>query len=349
MSGSNGSVPARRGRVLVIRGGAIGDFILTLPVLAALRAHLPSIHLEVLGYAHIASLAVAGGTADAVRSIEARALAGFFAPHGELDPALQDYFASFSLIISFLYDPEETFQQNIARCSKAQFIQGPHRPSDTAGLHATEVLLQPLQRLAIFDADPVPRLPRLRLDPTTGPSSPAPDPGSPNPDQAPDRATDTRPIVVRPPRSSGPIVLHPGSGSPRKNWPEEHWATLIQRLTESLPHDAAPLHLVGGEAEGDRLARLSALARGHATVADRLPLPELARQIAPARLFVGHDSGITHLAAALDVPCLALWGETADAVWRPRGDHVRLVHSRHLPGGLAGLPVQTVLEAIAGR
>jgi heptosyltransferase-3 len=50
-------------RILVIRGGAIGDFILTLPVLAALRERFPGVEIEVLGYPHIASLALSGGLA----------------------------------------------------------------------------------------------------------------------------------------------------------------------------------------------------------------------------------------------------------------------------------------------
>ncbi len=74
-----------QGKILVIRGGAIGDFILTLPVLAALRRQFPDTALEVLGYPHIASLAAAGQLVDAVRPIEARPLAGFFARAGDLD------------------------------------------------------------------------------------------------------------------------------------------------------------------------------------------------------------------------------------------------------------------------
>src|SRR5437899_6631519 len=137
-------------KILVIRGGAIGDFILTLPVLAALRQHFPQTRLEVLGYPHIGQLALAGGLADDVRSIEAGPLAGFFARNGSLNPALQEYFASFAIIISYLYDPDEFFQSNVARCSQAQYIAGPHRPDEQAGLHATKVFLRPLERLAIF-------------------------------------------------------------------------------------------------------------------------------------------------------------------------------------------------------
>src|SRR5436190_19556236 len=134
----------QRGKILVIRGGAIGDFILTLPVLAALRKQFQDARLEVLGYPHIAQLALAGGLADDVKSIEARALAGFFARDGRLDESLAAYFAGFAIIVSYLYDPDGIFQENVACCSKAQFIAGPHRPDEKLALHATEVFLKPL-------------------------------------------------------------------------------------------------------------------------------------------------------------------------------------------------------------
>src|SRR6188472_649245 len=101
-----------KGKILIIRGGAIGDFVLTLPALAALRQQFPEAHLEVLGYPHIAQLAMAGGLVDKVQSIEARALAGFFAIRGELDQDLMDYFSEFDLIVSYLYDPDEIFRKN---------------------------------------------------------------------------------------------------------------------------------------------------------------------------------------------------------------------------------------------
>jgi hypothetical protein len=114
----------------------------------------PQVPLEVLGYRHFVELAIAGGLADDVRSIEARPLAGFFAQHGELSSEWQSYFQQFAVIISFLYDPEGVFEENVRKCSPGQFIAGPHRPDEREGVHATEVFLRPLQRLAIFDADP---------------------------------------------------------------------------------------------------------------------------------------------------------------------------------------------------
>lgn len=308
-------------KILVIRGGAIGDFILTLPAVAALRRRFPDVHLEILGYPHIARLALLGGLVDRVRSIEASSLAPFFARHGELPSAMRDYFAEFALILSYLYDPDAIFQENIARCTEAQFIQGPHRPEESAGRHATDVFLQPLERLAIFDADPVPRL-------TVAPT--APDSGRPS---HPDGREPTW------------IAVHPGSGSPRKNWPETRWAELLGRLgPEADAH--LRLLLVGGEAEGGCLERLARRPPCPVALAAHLPLPELAARLASCQFFLGHDSGITHLAAAVGLPGIALWGETVETVWRPRSERIQLLRAG---AALTELPVETVLAALRER
>jgi ADP-heptose:LPS heptosyltransferase len=296
-------------KILVIRGGAIGDFILTLPVLSALQTQFPEAEIEVLGYSHIASLAAQGGLARAVRPIDARPMAGFFARNADLDVSLQEYFGGFALIVSFLYDPDEIFRTNVARCTRAQFIVGAHRPDDREQLHATEVYLKALERLAIFSPDPVPR---LTFAADNVPSAPS----------------------IR-------LAVHPGSGSPRKNWPEPQWSALLARLL-TLP--ALRLVIVGGEAEGDRLDRLARqLPRDRVELAQNLALPRLAARLAGCSAFVGHDSGISHLAAALRLPVLALWGDTPESVWRPRGDKVRLLKD---PAGLQHLAIDRVLGEV---
>ena len=297
-------------KILVIRGGAIGDFILTLPVLSALRQQFPNAKLEVLGYPHIARLAVAGGLADAVRSMEARPLAGFFARGGILEPELQEYFASFAIIISYLYDPDGIFQTNVRRSCKGQFIAGPHRPDESKNEHATAVFLEPLKRLAIFDPDVVPR---LTVSEGRVPSS----------------------------LQSNCIAIHPGSGSEKKNWAVEKWIELARQLLNSKE---TSLLIIGGEAESAKIEKFkSALPHRRAGFAFNLPLPTLAGRIASCSLFIGHDSGITHLAAAAGVPVIALWAETSSEIWKPSGDHVTILRSS---SGLPGLDVPSVLEAV---
>lgn len=305
-----------RGKILVIRGGAIGDFILTLPAIAALRQAFPAAYLEVLGYSHIVELALAGGLADRVRSIDARPLAAFFARNGELGEDMRDYFSEFDLIISYLYDPDGIFQTNVCRCSPGQFIAGPHRPEEKTRIHAAKAFLRPLERLAIFDADSVPR---LRIGNT---KTEANDP-SPKPDDLPT------------------LALHPGSGSELKNWPQERWAELLEWLVNETRFR---LLIVGGEAEGERLQSLAAaLPPARMRVAQNQPLAELAARLASCSGFIGHDSGISHLAAALGLPGLLLWGDTAEEVWRPPSQRMVLVRAA---GGLTGLGVEGVIEQV---
>jgi heptosyltransferase III len=301
-------MPETRGKILVIRGGAIGDFILTLPAISALRTTFPDTHLELLAYPRLAELARASGFIDAFRSIEARPLARFFARKTELDPEWSAYFESFHLILSYLFDPDDIFKTNLARVTKAQLIQARHRPDESEDVHATAVFLKPLERLAIFAADPIPKLTISHNENLSGQW----------------------------------LAIHPGSGSEKKNWPEENWIELLRTI---LHRRSANILLVGGEAEGDRLDRIqSDLPRGRVQLARNLRLCALAELLAQCRAFAGHDSGTTHLAAALGVPTLCLWGATNENIWRPLGSNVHILKAPI--GDLAGLGIPPVYAAL---
>ena len=292
-------------RILVVRGGAIGDFILTLPVLAALRRRFPQHRLEVLGYPSVAALAVAGGLVDDVRALESAQFAGFFVANGSWSEEVGAWFSGFESIISYLHDPHGMFQANVARCSGANFIVGPHRPDETLEIHAVEQLLRPLQAVGIRNSNQRPRLPFPPVDSGT----------------------------MR-------VALHPGSGSEKKNWPEAQWAGLLKLIADQTDCD---IMLIGGEAEGERCARLAErFPKGRVKVAQNLPLLELAFRMQDCVAFVGHDSGMTHLAAALDLPGLVLWGESSLATWRPQSARLKILRD---PGGLAALPVAAVWDA----
>ncbi|MGH7955424.1 MAG: glycosyltransferase family 9 protein, partial [Opitutaceae bacterium] len=144
------------------------------------------------------------------------------------------------------------------------------------------------------------------------------------------------------------IAIHPGSGSPRKNWPAANWRQLIARLR-------LPASLVLGDAElsassgwtpamlmddradsgkrpGDRSLHLV-----------NRPLEVLVHHFARCRLFLGHDSGISHLAAACGARCVLLFGPTEPAMWAPPAPNVRVL--RRDPD-LASLSVDDVRRAV---
>jgi heptosyltransferase III len=125
-------------RVLVLRGGALGDAVLTLPVLVALRASAR--WLAVVGSSSLIAMAPSSGCIDEVRSIDCPRLASFFAPSArleELDAEWCAFFAGFEVIVSWLSDAQGHFHRHVAQCSGARLVRGPHLLT-VAGQPATE-------------------------------------------------------------------------------------------------------------------------------------------------------------------------------------------------------------------
>ena len=301
-------------RILVIRGGAIGDFILTLPAIQLLRENFPDAHIEILGYRHIVALAEGRVYAQGARSIEYSAMAGFFIPGSELSPELVEYFASFQQIVSYLFDPDGHFEANLRRAGAKNILRAFAKIDDSE--HAALQLARPLQRLALFIEDHSAKIHLTAEDHAFAARFLA--------------ECDERPL----------IAMHPGSGSPRKNWPLEKWCALGHALFDHAPQ----ILLIGGEADEERVAALcDEWKTAPILVARHLALPHLAALLARCRLFVGHDSGISHLAAAVGAPCLLLFGPTDPAVWAPANPQVRVLTAPH--GELARIEVEAVIRA----
>jgi len=108
-----------------------------------------------------------------------------------------------------------------------------------------------------------------------------------------------------------PLVVHPGAGGVAKRWPAERFKALAHQL-------GLPLAIVRGPAD-PRFEASDELWQD-------LPLAELARRLKGSRLFVGNDSGITHLAAAVGAPTLAIHVSTDPSIWGVRGAHTRRLH-----------------------
>lgn len=278
-------------KILAIRGGAIGDFILTLPALQLLKTQLSAEKIEILGYESIARLAVDFGFADGVKSIEHGPLAGFFNPKGKLDPALCEYFSDFSLIVSWIYDPDGFFHGNLERAGAETVIRASHRVDESAADPAAAQLAKPLEEIALFLENPWVEL---------------------------DLASENSPL----------IALHPGSGSPLKNWGYENWVETAKRINAARPdHEFL---VVSGEAEGETISEFENLLESAEIPfreAKNLPLPNLARELARCALFLGHDSGVSHLAGAVGLPSVLVFGPTDPKIWAPQNPKVKTLRA----------------------
>lgn len=125
-------------------------------------------------------------------------------------------------------------------------------------------------------------------------------------------------LAVRPIEQHGRLVIHPFASSPAKRWPGAFALDLPNSIRLRGPEE----HLEGSLFIPD--------------------LGDLARYLAGARAYIGNDSGITHLAAALGIPTVAIFGPTDPGIWGPRGNNVRILHSSRLDE----LQVETVLDAL---
>jgi ADP-heptose:LPS heptosyltransferase len=117
-------------------------------------------------------------------------------------------------------------------------------------------------------------------------------------------------------------VIHPFSGSPRKNWPLTRYRELAARLHSRIEWTAGPEEALEEAIRFENLA-------------------ELAAWLGCARLYIGNDSGITHVAAATGVKTLALFGPSSSDIWAPRGGNVMVLRSN----SLEALDVDEVLAA----
>ncbi len=121
------------------------------------------------------------------------------------------------------------------------------------------------------------------------------------------------------------VAIHPFSGSARKNWP-------LHKFREATVTLRMPVEWTAGPDEELPEARRFET------------LKQLAGWLASASVYLGNDSGITHLAAALGVPTVALFGPTSPALWGPRGDHVHILRNEPI----AELSVERVVDLVCG-
>jgi len=188
----------------------------------------------------------------------------------DLPAGLIDVLHEFDSIVSWYGTNRPEFRDTVAALGlPCTFLEA--LPADGTGLHATDFYLEQVRPIAKCYSDGIPRI------------ECAVEPG----DYA---------------------VIHPFSGSARKNWPLERFRALAGKLERVMP-----VKWCAGEEDP--------LLPGAFRIDD---LYELACWLARARLYIGNDSGITHLAAAVGTPVLALFGPTDPEVWAPRGQHVRV-------------------------
>ncbi len=272
----------------------MGDTVLMLPFLEALSAQ----EIVFMGRPDRSGFLAGRSAADKVVSMDAFGAPSLFS--GEPSPEACEFFSRFDLAAASWREKGEDIRRALLRegARGAHVLDAFPRP----GQHACDRAVELASELGLPAGKAVPHLRALPGD------------------------------IERARREGveGAWVIHPGSGSPKKNWPPDRFAELARALPDVL--------VLAGPAEEERLGEIEDACPGRLLFSPDWEL--LVGALVLATGYVGNDSGITHLAAALGAPTVALFGPTDAAMWGPRGARAKVLR------GLEAVTPGDVLAAL---
>jgi len=283
--------------ILVVRAGAVGDGLLTLPALSALRTRWPAARVTLLGPRSLLPFVRAAGLVDAALPVEddaGRMLYGDDSPHAPT-------WAAADLAVVWLKQWVHVAGR-LDQWGVKRTVGSPSQPPEDANIHVADYLFQALDPLGIGRVRA--RQPRLV------------------PAAAEERAAQWWRERIG--TGAPPVVaMHPGSGGASKRWPVERYVEVAEALTRG----GLGVLVLLGPAASDILAQWQLVAdrATNLQILSGLELPVIAGMLTRCAAYVGNDSGVSHLSAALGVPTLAIFGPTNPARWAPVGPIVRVL------------------------
>ncbi len=284
-------------KAVIIHSGALGDLIATLPALRALREKsgeligVGSDRLKLLEYC---------GLFDRAVPADALGFHALFNDNFEPGPAIRELFAGADLAVSWMGRRSEVYQKNLERLAGKAIIFKEAFPPKPGSEHITRIMAQPVLEAGIEVRNFMPRL------------------------VVPAQTTNEGP-------GSLTLVVHPGSGSSKKALPLPKLFSILEMGAKALPDQK--LGIITGEVEKtmvfEFVKRCPERLKARVQMISDLPLLRLADLLSRAKLYLGMDSGPTHLAAALGVKTVAIFGPTDPQVWAPPQEHVKVVAAKH--------------------
>jgi ADP-heptose:LPS heptosyltransferase len=297
--------------------GGIGDFVAALPAMVVLRQNFPLSRLVLVGNPLWLPLTSECDIVDQVHSIDDLPLhAGFMGSLPE-EHSLRRFLAGFDLIISWFGDREGQWKRTLESSSPGNVLVHPFHRVHTFRGHVSDYYLDTLKEIGPLAPEEggQGRQPLLRMRNRTYPKT----------RDGREEPSEDRPF----------LCLHPGSGSKHKNWPREDFLGVARGAFALW---GLPSTVLIGPAEEDQKTFWTGASGPSLFPRAGLSILEVSRVLCRATLYVGNDSGITHLAAALGVPVVALFGPTDPARWAPKGRFVQILPQK--------ISIEEVLKAL---
>jgi ADP-heptose:LPS heptosyltransferase len=305
--------------ILVIDFGQLGDVVLSLPALAAVRARFPSARVTVAVGRPAAAVVELAGVADEVLSIDRVALRDGPKPLSifRIGRLVKDVRrAGFDFVIDLHSLSETNLLGYLSKAPHRLYARRPGRsldwlsnfrpppPVEDTTKHATARYLDVIAPLGVGQVSTVPRLP-------TRPDA--------------DRAIEEMLRKERAGEDSPLVGIFPGAGHPSRRWPLERFAELARRLEAN---DRLRVVLFAGPEERALVREMRAQFPRSTLLFDRLTIPQLVSALSRLALFVSNDTGPMHLAAAVSTPVVILMAHhPMFACYIPPGERHRVVHA----------------------
>ncbi len=269
-------------RLLVIHQGALGDLVVTFPALLHLRKRFRRI--DGLCQRGPGELGCHLNIFDAAFPLESAAASSLYAP--QPDHRIRRFINQSGAIL--LFSSSDTLEKALKQHVQIPVYRIPPRPKPELPVHVGLHIFSRLQSIGLIK-------------------------------EGRDAAEVLMGRRAKPLSASRRVLIQPGSGSPRKNWPLDRYLAVEQQLLEK----GWQVEWVLGPAEDAMKEKL-----GEGRILHQPErLPELADLLSGADGYIGNDAGVTHLAAFTGLPTLAIFGPSSPERWRPVGHAVQVVQS----------------------
>ncbi len=277
--------------ILIIHHGALGDVVSAFPALLRLKKLYGS--MAVICQSNIGQLARELDIVDNWFPLEAAAFATLYS--GQIDPIVKDILRSYRKII--LFSRSDLLEKTIYSISEHDIYRIQPRPDLGQKIHVTQHILSNLVRHRLLEESNKDTGIPLSLSIHGDRRSPQYDPLK--------------------------IIIHPGSGSRKKCWPISNFV----KVASSIKANGKKVEFIFGPAEYDLCDILLKSKRVNAKVHRLDKLRELAKMLKTAGGFIGNDSGVSHVAAFIGLPTVAVFGPSDPKTWQPMGRAVKVVRS----------------------
>jgi ADP-heptose:LPS heptosyltransferase len=275
-------------KLLIVHQGAIGDIVSIFPAIIRLKEKFRLV--DIICKKSVGELSVFLKLTDRCYTVETALFSSLFS--GAADYRIADIFQSYDEVMLFSYSLE--LEDTISRIAGRKIFRTDPRPEAFVEIHILDHILERLFQNGL-----------------------APDAARPEANffkQMTDQMEDSC-------RNRDRILIHPGSGSKRKNWGLNGFIEVFEKI-KSIGMNPG---IIAGPAEENIELTMSKRLPAGFEIHRLESLPELAKLFVQSGGFIGNDSGISHLAAFLGIPTVVIFGPSDPKRWKPFGRSVTVI------------------------